>query len=271
MSEVFITRRGGGGSGGSALNFKVIAVSPELTLPAIAKENTIAVSTTAPISSYVFATVAPTSPEEGIVWFATGTASSGEFNAIKKNGLWVYPTACKQYVSGAWVNRDAWIYKSSAWVQFSWAWIYVVQNGAAISPPGFSTFGSVDGTLPVITQGSGYTEIKTTVNSNAITTDSKLDLTNANTIYAELNLVSYTQGSTAKFKGVSLAVFNTTRNSNFTTMSNAMLLYTLTTTKGEQTISLNVSSLTGEYYPAITVPSNGVSGSTVRVKNIWVV
>lgn len=101
--------------GGSDLNFKVIAVASESALPSTAAENTIAVITTSPITSYVFSSTAPTSPTEGMVWFTTGAASAVGFNAIKKNGLWVYPTGCQQYVSGAWVSKTAKTYRDGAW------------------------------------------------------------------------------------------------------------------------------------------------------------
>ena len=110
MSEGYII-----GGGGGALNFRVIAVSSELLLPATAKENTIAVITTMPITSYVFDMTAPTSPVEGMVWFAIGTSSFTSFNAIKKNGLWVYPTNCKQYVSGAWAQKTAYTWMREKW------------------------------------------------------------------------------------------------------------------------------------------------------------
>nr|DAE37835.1 MAG TPA: hypothetical protein [Caudoviricetes sp.] len=124
MSEGYII-----GGGGSALNFKVIAVSSELLLPATAKENTIAVITTTPITSYVFSSTAPTSPTEGMVWFATGTASTGGFNAIKRNGLWVYPTGCQQYVSGAWVSKTAKTYQSGKWTEWRLAVKQLYWNG----------------------------------------------------------------------------------------------------------------------------------------------
>lgn len=103
------------GGGGSSLNFKVIAVASESALPSTAAENTIAVITTTPITSYVFSSTVPTSPMEGMVWFTTGTSSAASFNAIKKNGLWVYPTGCQQYVSGAWVSKVPKIYQNGAW------------------------------------------------------------------------------------------------------------------------------------------------------------
>nr|DAI03424.1 MAG TPA: hypothetical protein [Caudoviricetes sp.] len=103
------------GGGGSSLNFKVIAVSSELLLPATAKENTIAVITDTAITSYVFAPAEPETPTDGTVWFAMGTSSFTSFNAIKKNSLWVYPTNCKQYVSDAWVQKTAYTWMNEKW------------------------------------------------------------------------------------------------------------------------------------------------------------
>lgn len=114
------------GGGGSDLNFKIIAVASESALPSSAAENTIAVITTTPITSYVFSSTAPTSPAEGMVWFATGTASTVGFNAIKRNGLWVYPTGCQQYVSGEWTVKEIMVYLNGAWTGLK---KYLYKNG----------------------------------------------------------------------------------------------------------------------------------------------
>lgn len=142
------------GGGGSDLNFKVIAVATESALPSTAAENTIAVITTTPITSYVFSSTAPTSPTEGMVWFATETASTVGFNAIKRNGLWVYPTGCQQYVSGAWIAKTAKTYRDGAWQD----WVtYLFNYGLA----GY-TFGSGMGGYSAANQGVA------TVLSNAL-------------------------------------------------------------------------------------------------------
>lgn len=125
MAEIFGSPIMGGG--GSDLNFKVIAVASESALPSTAAENTIAVITTTAITSYVFSSTAPTSPAEGMVWFATGTASAVGFNAIKRNGLWVYPTGCQQYVSGAWVQKTAKTCKGGKWTEWT---TYLYNRGA---------------------------------------------------------------------------------------------------------------------------------------------
>lgn len=113
-----ITNAGGGGSG--SLNFKVVGGT---SAPASPAENTIWVNTAADITGWAFSPAAPSSPKEGTVWLKTGLSSPVGFNAFKKNGLWVYPTACQQYVSGAWVAKTAKTYQSGAWVEWLY-WLY---------------------------------------------------------------------------------------------------------------------------------------------------
>lgn len=113
MGDCFIVRRGGAG-----LNFKVKAYASELLLPATASENTIAVITDTAISSYVFSTTEPQNPVDGMVWFYTGTQSSIEFNALKKNNLQVYPLGAKQYIGDVWVSKTAKIYQNGEFEDF---------------------------------------------------------------------------------------------------------------------------------------------------------
>lgn len=112
-----ITNAGGGGGG---LNFKVVGGTSTPTAPA---ENTIWVNTAVSITSWAFSATAPTSPAAGMVWFAIGSSSSVAFNATKKNGIWVYPAGCQQYVSGTWVTKTAKTYQSGAWKDWMY-WLY---------------------------------------------------------------------------------------------------------------------------------------------------
>lgn len=258
--------RGGGAGGG--LNFKVVGGTTQPT----GKENLIWVKTSTTITGYMFAGAKPTSAASGTVLIQTAATSNAAFNALKKNTLMVYPDSVSQYVNGAWEKRDAWIYQNNAWKQISWSWLYVIQNGVIVTPPGFSTFGYTGNTtLPTITAGDGYQQIASTTNSNAVTTDSAIDLTNVTTVYAGINLVKVTQSTTAKWKGISLAVLNAVGVANHSALTNAIIEQQLTTTIGEQTLSVDVSALTGSYYIGLTASSNGTSGSTIQAKNIWLV
>lgn len=103
------TNAGGGGGG---LNFKVVGGT---SAPSSPKENTIWVNTSVAITGWVFSATAPSSPAAGLVWIPTGESSAVDFNALKKNGIQVYPVSAKQYVGGAWVDKTAKIYQGGAW------------------------------------------------------------------------------------------------------------------------------------------------------------
>ena len=113
----------GAGGGGAPLNFKVVG-NPQPVSP---KENTIWVNTDAEITGWIFSAVEPTEPTEGIVWFPAGTSQTLiRFNALKKNGIMVYPRSAKQYVSGAWAEVTAKIWQNDEWA--NWA-RYLFQSG----------------------------------------------------------------------------------------------------------------------------------------------
>lgn len=98
--------------GGAGLNFKVVG-NPQPSNPV---ENTVWIDTDTPITSYIFSAAQPTG-EEGMVWIATGTTGTIEFNALKKNDITVQILSASQYVGGAWVSKTAKIYQGGAWVE----------------------------------------------------------------------------------------------------------------------------------------------------------
>lgn len=107
-----IGRTNTGGGGGGGLNFKVVG-NPQPSNP---KENVIWVNTDVKITSYDFNAIEPETPVQGMVWISVGTSSTIAFNALKKNSLKVYPISAKQYISGAWVDKEAKSYQNGEWV-----------------------------------------------------------------------------------------------------------------------------------------------------------
>lgn len=107
---------------GAELNFEIVSGT---AAPENPKENTIWVNTDMAISEWVFSAEQPTNPVEGMVWFFTSSASTIDFNAIKKNNITLYPASCKQYISGTWVEQEAKIYQKT-WIDWK---LYLYNTG----------------------------------------------------------------------------------------------------------------------------------------------
>lgn len=115
------------GSGGIPLNFKVVC-NPH---PSTAKENTIWVDTDK-INNYYFSATQPENMVEYDVWFRTVSSSAASFNALKKNGIQVYPISAMQYVSGALVDKTAKSYQRGEWVEWFTGVLFDNDNTATI-------------------------------------------------------------------------------------------------------------------------------------------
>ena len=234
--------RGGGAGGG--LNFKVVG---GITQPT-GKENLIWVNTNVTITGYVFAATPPESPTAGTVWISTGTNSPAAFNAEKKNGLWIYPTGCKQYVSDAWVTKTAQTYQNGAWV--SW-YTYLLADGVTLAALGSWTNKSQ----------CSFTGGKI-VCSAAIDSETGglggwcfptiLDVTNFKTLYVKLQITETQATGISTNRPLMVGFFSSIAFANY----NSQKSYAKATTQlagkagAEQTASVSLEALTGSYYLA---------------------
>lgn len=103
-------------SGGSSLNFKIVAYATEADLVAATPpENTIGVITENKITGYCFSPTEPPNLSEGLLWITTRTSSEVAFNILKKNDVTICPMRCQQYISGEWVPKVAKSYMGNSW------------------------------------------------------------------------------------------------------------------------------------------------------------
>lgn len=245
--------------GGAPLNYKVVGGT---SAPSNPKENTIWVNTSTAITSHVFSATQPTG-SAGMVWINMGVSGSVEFNALKKNGIQVYPLSAKQYVSGAWVDKTAKIYQGGKWVE----WITYLYNrgfdnanltGGWYTASGYgSGYGSADWTVNI---GSNYMQFAAGNGKSGIySTKNKVDLTNVNTLY----LVIDTNYSNAGAFHV-LNNFTLDKWTPAGSVANATL-----TSAVNGVVSLSVSALSGSYYIAYGLStSNGEAVKTVRILEV---
>ena len=193
-----IGRTNAGGGGGAALNFKVVG-NPQPTSPS---ENTIWLNTDVPIASWYFQAEQPENMAEGDVWFTVGTSSTVEFNALKKNGIQVYPLSAKQMVSGALVDKTAKSYQNGKWVDW-WDGHTLYCDGNEFSPQtgGWGTRKTAKGT---ITKNATNIKIELTGTSGVSTTgfvytQNKIDISKKNTITVNSDWIASKVGDTEQF------------------------------------------------------------------------
>lgn len=64
---------------------------------------------------------------DGKVWIMTYTYSPGSFNAMKRNGITVYPVGAMQYLSGSWANKPVQLYQHGVWLDL---FVYLYNAGS---------------------------------------------------------------------------------------------------------------------------------------------
>lgn len=181
----------------------------------------------------------------GSIWIQTGTSSTAPFNALKKNGITVYPLGAKQYVSGAWVDKTAKSYKNGEWVELiPEGMLYYRGNECDPVTGGWSAFVGYSSsyTLGSYTEGSDKITLKLNGNQKCVSAApvNKIDLSKASTL-----IVNVTRVPTEATYGLYVT---SVRNVNSCDRAVAQLEEL---TKGENV--LDVSSLSGSYYIVLNI------------------
>lgn len=222
-----IGRTNAGGSGAS-LNYKLVGGTSQ---PASPSANTVWVNTETAITSHVFAADQPTGAE-GMVWIKTGTASGAAMSVTKKNPVMVYPLDCKQYVSGAWVSKTAMSYLNGAWVPWR---VYLFKAGEGPST-GWANYtlhmsaNVTDQRIAFVGGGAGQQ-----YQGADVKRDARLDLTGVSTIVFHLSSLAN--------QYIACGVWATDPTAYGAAFTKAVS----TQISGEQTLTLDVSELSGEH------------------------
>ena len=192
---------------------------------------------------------------EGMAWIETGISSPVEFNALKKNGIQVYPISAKQYVGGAWVEKTAKTYKDGEWVPWikMFAFNLDITKWATVSGKNFSNSfkNNEDGSLTFATS-------KNTAVSNEYAGKyycEPVDLTDYDKLV--LDLVYTLHSGNAKCE----IYFSTTPTGS----AAAKFDTGFSSASGEKT--LNVSQLTGEYYLVLLLYAGSNGQSTLQINS----
>ena len=234
-------------STGVELNFEVVGGT---TRPSDPKENTIWVNTSTNITGWIFSATEPINTTPGVVWFAVGSSSDTEFNALKENGIQVYPTSAKQYVDGAFVSIDAHCYQNGEWNQFSMSWDGTLYNAgdqytgitggwkAASGVGQKATFNSTN--ITVSTTGT-HDDFET-----ALYTKNKIDTTGFTKLTAVLtNIVN-----PSSYNAWGVYVGLTSQNTD-SCPTGSMVASAKHSSTGSKTLTVDISKKQGLYYPVV--------------------
>lgn len=196
--------------------------------------------------------------DEGEVWITTDTSSPVGFNALKKNGLMVYPLKASQYIGGTWVVKEASIYQSGEWVQFSSYWDgYYFKDGnqyeeitGGWSSEGWDNSGTANIGETLIVSANGNA-------TGRMGIANPVDLTNVNTLWYD----SPNGNNGASNSGYLCIADAKTYGSGNRVAS--------TTIKNAGTGSIDVSNLSGEHYLYLYAMGSSGSQAYADIRAIW--
>lgn len=183
----------------------------------------------------------------GSVWVQTDNSSSVPFNALKKNGLMAYPLKAKQYIGGAWVEKTAKSYQGGAWADWWNGQLYESGNEYESITGGYSTYGSG----ATLTKNQDHLYIKSQGNSG-VYTNNPVDMTDYNTLTFDWTCV----------RGGIDTQFQVRSDRSTGTSGWAAGTKIIGPDTKRQTVSLDISNLSGSYYVGIGRFSSGGPNET---------
>lgn len=143
-----------------ALSFRFVGGVIEPT----PKQNDIWINTETPVSCWSISASEPT-PYHGKVWLVVpGGAVS--FNAVKENNIEISPSDCKQFVDGAWVDKEAHICIDSKWEKVAQGIMNLILYGSGTANAEFdltyTTIGETNIKMDIYTKGTATIKTKET-------------------------------------------------------------------------------------------------------------
>ena len=194
----------------------------------------------------------------GQVWIATGASSPVAFDAVKKNGLMVYPLKASQYIGGAWVEKTAKSYQGGAWVDWT---VYLFNDGdqctgltggwAEFSKPSNTTV-TIGNILAVKSDKSGNTARLSTVGA--------VDLSGAKTLW-----ITSPGASSGRYAGT---VHLCTSKDTGSSVASVTLGDSSAYKSGKY--SIDVSGLNGSYYIFMTATASQYGAGYADASEIWI-
>lgn len=207
--------------------------------------------------------------EEGTVWIQTGTSSTAEFNALKNDGITVYPLSAKQYIDGVWVSKIAKTYQNGAWVD----WILNLYNNGdeCISVTGGWSVAGVtlttqDSLVPAAMNSDHMLIGQTTAASKntycVMSTAEKINIVpSTKTLFVDYTTLKTSGGNVSN---IYIQQDKTIGSNNYIAMSR------LTAAEGKRaTLEVDVSSVNGEYFVIFASWYSTTEIRAAKIHRVW--
>lgn len=255
MAECFLVQNGGG----NPLNFRVVG-NPQ---PTIAKENTIWVDTDI-INNYYFSATQPENMVDYDVWFLLDKFRFTEFNALKKNGIQVYPLSAKQYAGGVLEDVEAKIYQNGEWNSFWDGEIYKEGNEYLNLTGGWTSGGWVGSNnatvVPGILESDRIVVRGGEGNEGIIATTNKIDLSE----YKQLEITANVLSTVTGYSAVRVHLYSQKGK----IQSNLVASGASDTTTGERTFLVDIGTVESAY---ITFVAGGTAAYRYEILEVRMV
>ena len=253
---------------GAGLNFKIVGGT---TQPSSPKENTIWIETDTAIGEWQFSATEPTTRADGTalqtgdVWICTNVYAGTSFNALKKNGLQVNMSYCRQYNGSSWVVKNFKIYTNNKWADID---LVIFDGKAVLSGYSFTTSDGDDMekilATPTIDANNGYVYGNYKNICNALRLEQTISLTNKTKIEATVSFTGTTSSSGYRY----LFIADTINGKLGNIIDARASCANLGTTK--QTVVLDVTNVSGDYYIGVgAYHENGPIGVYIHSLKVY--
>lgn len=188
----------------------------------------------------------------GDVWITADTIpNAGAFNALKVNGIQVYPLSARQYINGVWKKASAKIYRNGEWGDCVRQIYERGKTEYILETKGLKHKSTSVYTAVAPTAGSDSTSFWASVNVTAssggregvVYFSPKIDLTNASTLYV-YGVFNSDYSSSMPYIGI-WSEIGTNAQENRVTFKTVC---SSTSEKVTKTVAVDVSKLAGKYY-----------------------
>ena len=201
---------------------------------------------------------------EGKVWFRVDTSAALSFNALRKNGIQIYPVDAVQFIDGEWIEKAAQIYRNGEWVELI-GWNGDLYNAGEQYADITGGWVKGEGNAAATIDDTGITLATTSNSANRIhvETAKAVDLTDFTTLYAKVNVLSISLGSGVTDARVRLGY---AASSGANLANSSTKVEKQVTAKGEITLQLDISAAKGAFHIVLGV---GFYSITVKPEHIW--